>query len=47
MEYCPFAQRARLVLRAKGVPHDVVNINLINKPEWYFKVHSEGNLKLN
>lgn len=42
MEYCPYAHRARLVLLAKGVPHDIVNINLINKPDWYFKVHPEG-----
>ncbi|KAF5282458.1 hypothetical protein FQA39_LY17573 [Lamprigera yunnana] len=42
MEYCPFAHRVRLVLLAKGVPHDVVNINLIKKPDWYFKVHPEG-----
>ena len=42
MEYCPFAHRARLVLLAKNVPHDIVNINLINKPEWYKDVHPEG-----
>ncbi|KAK5639948.1 hypothetical protein RI129_010759 [Pyrocoelia pectoralis] len=42
MEYCPFAHRARLVLLAKNIPHDIVNINLINKPEWYKDVHSEG-----
>lgn len=42
MEFCPYAHRARLILRAKGVPHDIVNINLLNKPEWYFKVHPEG-----
>lgn len=42
MKFCPFAQRARLVLNAKGIPHDVVNINLMDKPEWYFKIHPEG-----
>lgn len=42
MEYCPYAHRTRLVLLAKGVSHDIVNINLINKPDWYFKVHPEG-----
>lgn len=42
MEYCPYAHRARLVLRAKGLPHDVVNINLMKKPDWYFKIHPEG-----
>ncbi|RZC34449.1 glutathione S-transferase omega-1-like [Asbolus verrucosus] len=42
MEYCPFAQRVRLVLDAKNIPYDIVNINLINKPDWYFKIHPEG-----
>ncbi|XP_063910124.1 pyrimidodiazepine synthase-like [Zophobas morio] len=42
MEYCPYAQRVRLVLRAKNIPFETVNINLINKPDWYFKVHPEG-----
>ncbi|KAJ8943610.1 hypothetical protein NQ318_006612 [Aromia moschata] len=42
MKFCPYAQRSRLVLKAKGIPHDIVYINLINKPEWYFKIHSEG-----
>lgn len=42
MKFCPYAQRTRLVLNAKGIPHDVVNINLKDKPEWYFKIHPEG-----
>nr|AJE61312.1 glutathione S-transeferase [Dendroctonus armandi] len=42
MQFCPYAQRTRLVLKAKGIPHDTVNINLIQKPEWYFKIHPEG-----
>nr|AJE61309.1 glutathione S-transeferase [Dendroctonus armandi] len=39
---CPFAKRARIVLKAKNLPHDIVNINLTNKPEWYFKIHPKG-----
>ncbi|KAM8923878.1 glutathione S-transferase omega-1-like [Pelodytes ibericus] len=35
MRFCPFAQRARLVLSAKGIKHEVININLKNKPEWF------------
>nr|CAH7731289.1 unnamed protein product [Callosobruchus chinensis] len=42
MKYCPFAQRPRLVLKAKGISHDIVNINLFGKPEWYFKIHPKG-----
>ncbi|XP_072279918.1 glutathione S-transferase omega-1-like [Pyxicephalus adspersus] len=37
MRFCPFAQRARLVLVAKGIKHEVVNINLKNKPDWFFE----------
>ncbi|XP_042313651.1 glutathione S-transferase omega-1 [Sceloporus undulatus] len=37
MKYCPFAQRTRLVLKAKGIKHEIVNINLKNKPDWFFK----------
>jgi len=44
MQFCPYAHRARLVLKAKGVPHDIVNINLAEKPEWYLNVHPEGTI---
>ncbi|XP_075072290.1 glutathione S-transferase omega-1-like [Mixophyes fleayi] len=37
MRFCPYAQRARLVLLAKGIKHEVVNINLKNKPDWFFE----------
>lgn len=30
------------MLLAKDIPHDIVNINLLNKPEWVTKVHPEG-----
>ncbi|XP_036191958.1 glutathione S-transferase omega-1 [Myotis myotis] len=42
MRFCPFAQRTRLVLKAKGIRHEVVNINLKNKPEWFFKKNPAG-----
>lgn len=35
MRFCPFAQRAHLVLAAKDIRHDVVYINLTDKPQWY------------
>lgn len=35
MRFCPFAQRAHLVLAAKDIRHDVVYINLADKPQWY------------
>ncbi|XP_066997064.1 pyrimidodiazepine synthase [Anabrus simplex] len=34
MRFCPYAQRVHLVLDAKKIPYDVVNINLTEKPEW-------------
>ncbi|KAF6317240.1 glutathione S-transferase omega 1 [Rhinolophus ferrumequinum] len=42
MRFCPFAERTRLVLKAKGIPHEVININLKNKPEWFFKKNPFG-----
>ncbi len=31
---CPFCARARIVLAEKGVPHDVVTIDLASRPAW-------------
>lgn len=42
MRFCPFAQRTRLVLKAKGIWHEIININLKNKPEWFFKKNPFG-----
>merc|ERR1712059_131247 len=35
MRFCPFAQRTILVLLAKKLPFDVVNIDLTIKPGWF------------
>lgn len=40
MAYCPFAHRIRLVLSQKQIPHDIVNINLQSKPQWFLQVRS-------
>ncbi|XP_032047166.1 glutathione S-transferase omega-1 [Aythya fuligula] len=42
MRFCPFAQRTRLVLRAKGISYEVININLKNKPDWLFEKNPFG-----
>ncbi|XP_036593193.1 glutathione S-transferase omega-1-like [Trichosurus vulpecula] len=42
MRFCPFSERTRLILKAKGIKHEVININLKNKPEWFFKKHPLG-----
>ncbi|KAM4636485.1 glutathione S-transferase omega-1-like [Discoglossus pictus] len=42
MRFCPYAQRPRLVMAAKGIKHEIVNINLKNKPEWFFEKSQFG-----
>uniref|UniRef100_A0A4W6CRZ8 Glutathione S-transferase omega n=1 Tax=Lates calcarifer TaxID=8187 RepID=A0A4W6CRZ8_LATCA len=42
MRFCPFAQRTRLVLNAKGIKHDTVNINLKDKPDWFLEKNPLG-----
>nr|QIC35745.1 glutathione S-transferase omega 2 [Ostrinia furnacalis] len=42
MRFCPYAQRTILALNAKQVDYEVVNIDLVNKPEWLFKKSGFG-----
>ncbi|KAM6184717.1 glutathione S-transferase omega-1 isoform 2-T2 [Rhynchocyon petersi] len=42
MRFCPFAKRTLLVLKAKGIKHEVININLKDKPEWFFTKNPSG-----
>ncbi|XP_048060845.1 glutathione S-transferase omega-1-like isoform X2 [Megalobrama amblycephala] len=42
MRFCPFAQRTRLVLNAKGIKHDIINISLKNKPDWFLEKNPLG-----
>ncbi|KAM9804150.1 glutathione S-transferase omega-1-like [Neosynchiropus ocellatus] len=42
MRFCPYAERTRLVLKAKGIKHEVVNINLGDKPDWFLKKNPAG-----
>lgn len=42
MRFCPFAHRARLVLNAKGIKHDIININLKEKPDWFLQKNPSG-----
>lgn len=46
MKYCPYAQRAHLVLAAKRIKHDVVWVNLKNKPDWLFEKHPQGKVPI-
>lgn len=40
--YVSCLQRARLVLAAKKVPYDRVNVDLNNKPDWFFDINFYG-----
>ncbi|CAF4257016.1 unnamed protein product, partial [Adineta steineri] len=42
MHFCPYAQRAKLVLAAKNIPYEEINIDLVDKPEWYLKKNAPG-----
>ncbi|KAF4090450.1 hypothetical protein AMELA_G00051940 [Ameiurus melas] len=42
MRFCPYAQRTRLVLSAKGIESETININLKEKPEWYLEKNPLG-----
>ncbi|KAK4327183.1 hypothetical protein Pmani_002330 [Petrolisthes manimaculis] len=41
-KYCPFAQRAHLILAVKQVQHEFVLVNLKSKPEWLFEKNPLG-----
>ncbi|GFR70613.1 omega class glutathione-s-transferase [Elysia marginata] len=42
MRFCPFAQRTRLVLLHKNIPHEVVNVHLKSKPDWFLELNPLG-----
>ncbi|XP_067128597.1 pyrimidodiazepine synthase-like [Centruroides vittatus] len=46
MRFCPFSERTLLVLAAKNIPHEVININLKDKPEWLFEKHPLGKIPI-
>ena len=40
--FCPFVQRAAIVLEEKSVPYERVEIDLLNKPDWFLKWSPRG-----
>ncbi|XP_021964953.1 pyrimidodiazepine synthase [Folsomia candida] len=42
MRFCPYAQRSVLVAIAKNIPHEIINCNLVDKPEWLFTKNPGG-----
>lgn len=43
---CPFVQRSVIALREKGVPYDVVYIDLADKPDWFLEISPFGKVPL-
>lgn len=39
---CPFAQRTRMVLLEKGIDHELIEINLDDKPDWFLAISPYG-----
>ncbi|KAK7114863.1 hypothetical protein V1264_000849 [Littorina saxatilis] len=42
MRFCPYAQRARLVLAHKNILHETVNVHLKRKPSWLLERNPKG-----
>jgi len=42
MRFCPYAQRTVLCLNAKGIDYEVINSQLMNKPEWLWELNPLG-----
>ncbi|XP_070566435.1 glutathione S-transferase omega-1-like [Ptychodera flava] len=42
MRFCPYAQRSRMALAAKGIKFELVNCNLMKKPEWLLARNPKG-----
>src|SRR5215211_3834744 len=39
---CPYVQRTRMVLAHKGVPFELIEIDLGNKPDWFLEISLYG-----
>ncbi|KAK7112179.1 glutathione S-transferase omega-1-like [Littorina saxatilis] len=42
MRFCPFAQRARLILELKGISYQTINVSLTEKPDWFLEKNPNG-----
>ena len=47
MRFCPYSQRVRLVLAAKGIQYETVNINSKKRPEWFSSSLNQLALQIN
>ena len=41
-DLCPYVERSRIVLHAKGVPYDIRFVDLKQKPEWFLAISPRG-----
>jgi hypothetical protein len=39
---CPYAERCAILLGELGTPHEVLPIDLRNKPAWYMAINPKG-----
>ena len=44
--FCPFVQRAVILLLEKEIPHQVTHIDLMSKPDWFLKISPLGKVPL-
>jgi len=45
-QLCPYAERVLLVLEAKGIGYEAVNVNLKDKPEWLFEKNPQAKVPI-
>ncbi|XP_046563691.1 glutathione S-transferase omega-1-like [Haliotis rubra] len=46
MRFCPYAERTRLVLHHKNIEHEIVNIDLKQKPSWFWDRNPNGTVPI-
>ncbi|GMT11817.1 hypothetical protein PFISCL1PPCAC_3114, partial [Pristionchus fissidentatus] len=42
MRFCPYSQRVAICLAKKGILTEIVNISLVDKPDWYYGKNPKG-----
>ena len=36
---CPYVERVRLVLAHKGIPYENIEVDLMQRPKWFYAIH--------
>ncbi|CAB3402611.1 unnamed protein product [Caenorhabditis bovis] len=42
MRFCPWSERVMIYVARKGIDAEVINLNVTDKPQWYFSKHYLG-----